>query len=135
MNSNPNPILLRIILLALLLGGSACNRATSPDASAPNSSAPAAPTASPLVGQWRNMEGTWRFEPWGAFWFNGGTTVQTFPGSGVTTSRTKILQGKYEVHGTNLHLILKQHTPDVQESTFQIDGQKLTIDGVVYDKQ
>jgi hypothetical protein len=80
------------------------------------------------------MNGTWRFQADGSFWFDGGTTIQMNP-SGMNIPRSKVLQGTYEAHGTNLHLMLKQHTPNEQESTFQIDGQKLTIDGEVYDKQ
>ena len=117
--------------LLALLGGAGCNKPA--EVSARGTPEPAAPPA-PIVGQWRNMQGTWHFEA-KTFWFNGGTTIQTFPGTGVTTSRSKVLSGTYQAHGTNLHLMLKQRTPDVQESTFQIDGQQLTIDGEVYKKQ
>jgi hypothetical protein len=41
--------------IALLLVNSACNRSAQPDASAP----PAPDESKALVGQWRNMDGTW----------------------------------------------------------------------------
>lgn len=121
-----------IALLTLLLGGSACNRPTSPDATAPNSAAQA--TKPPPVGQWRNPDGTWRFEANGTFWYMGGTTIQANP-SGLAVPRTEVLQGTYQARGTNLHFTLKQHTPGEKDSTFQIDGRKLTIDGREYEQQ
>ena len=132
---NPHLTLLRIALLALLLGGGACNRSDSSDAAAPTSPAPAAPaSASALVGQWRNVKGTWRFKADGTFWFMGGTTIEARP-SAVNVPRTEVLQGTYKVRGEKLHLTLKGPPPGEQDSTFQIDGRKLTIDGVEYEQQ
>jgi hypothetical protein len=122
----------RIALLALPLGVGACNRSAPPDAATITAPAPAASSA--LVGQWRNMDGTWRFQADGTFWFMGGTTIQENP-SGLAVPRTESLAGTYQVSGEKLHLTLKQGTPSERESTFQIDGRKLTIDGVVYDQQ
>ena len=128
-------LFLGIVLLTLLIAGSACNQSARPDASTPNSSAAAAPDESKaLVGQWRNVNGTWRFQANGTFWYMGGTTIQVNP-SAVTVPTTESLAGTYQVHGTNLHLTLKQHTPGEQDSIFQIDGRKLTIDGVEYEQQ
>jgi hypothetical protein len=86
------------------------------------------------VGQWRNPDGTWRFQADGTFWFMGGTTIQANP-SGLAVPKTEMLQGTYQVRGEKLHLTLKQRTPSERESTFQIDGRKLTIDGTVYEQQ
>lgn len=138
MIATPKPYLtlLHIALLALLLGGGACNRPASPDVAAPTSPAPAAPASAPaLVGQWRNANGTWRFQANGTFWFMGGTTIQANPRSSLDLPKTESLQGTYQVRGAKLHLTLKQRTPGERESTFQIDGRKLTIDGVVYEQQ
>lgn len=136
MSPDPYPTLFRIALLALMLGGGACNRSAPPDVAAPTSPAPAAPALAPaLVGQWRNANGTWRFQANGTFWFMGGTTIQANPRSSLDLPKTETLQGTYQVRGAKLHLTLKQRTPSERESTFQIDGRKLTIDGVVYEQQ
>jgi hypothetical protein len=127
--------LLRISLLALLLGSGACNRSAPLDAAVPTSPAPVVPaSASALVGQWRNANGTWRFQANGTFWFMGGTTIQANLSS-LDAPKSEVLQGTYQVHGAKLHLKLKQQTPSERESTFQIDGRKLTIDGIVYEQQ
>src|SRR5262245_50230832 len=103
--------LLHIALLALVLGAGGCNRSAPPDVAARSSPAPAAPApASALVGQWRNVNGTWRFQADGTFWFMGGTTIQANP-SGLAVPRTETLQGRYEVRGAKLHFKLKQRTP------------------------
>jgi len=130
----PSLTLLHIALLALLLGGSGCDQSSSP-AATPVAAKPAAPAPPPgLVGQFRNMEGTWRFSADGTFWFIGGTTIQQNP-TGVAIPRSEQLSGKYEARGDKLHFKLKQHTPDEKDVTFQIDGDKLTIDGIVYNRQ
>src|SRR5262249_37094030 len=83
--------LLRIAPLVLLLGTSACTRSAPPDAAARTSPAPAASAgAQALVGQWRNANGTWRFQANGTFWFMGGTTIQANP-SGLNVPRTETL--------------------------------------------
>jgi len=66
----------------------------------------------------------------------GGTTIQANPSgpSGLNVPKTEVLQGTYLVRGAKLHLALKP-TPGERESTFQIDGRKLTIDGTVYEQQ
>jgi hypothetical protein len=130
MSPHSSLTLLRIIaMLALLLGFGACHRTL------PGVAASAAPAAAPaLVGQWRNSNGAWRFQANGTFWFMGGTTIEAKP-STLAMPKTETLQGTYQVRGAKLHLDLKQHTPSERESTFQIDGRKLTIDGVVYDEQ
>jgi hypothetical protein len=63
----------------------------------------------------------------------GGTTIhanRTY----IDVPRTESLQGTYQVRGTNLHFTLKYPPPAEKISPFQIDGQKLTIDGKVYDR-
>ena len=80
------------------------------------------------------MDGTWRFQADGSFWFMGGTTIQANP-SGFSVPKTESLAGTYQVHGANLHLTLKQHTPPERDCTLQIDGRKLTIGGVEYEQQ
>ena len=135
---SPDPYLtpVRIALLALLLGGGACNRPAPPDVDASASPAPAAPAAAPsLVGQWRNAKGTWRFQANGTFWFMGSTTKRAKPLYSMDVPKIETLEGTYQVRGAKLHLTLKQRTPGERESTIQIDGRKLTIDGVVYEQQ
>ena len=79
---------LTLLGIALLLVNSACNRSAQPDASAP----PAPDESKALVGQWRNMDGTWRFQADGIFWFMGGTTIQANP-SGLSVPKTESLSG------------------------------------------
>jgi hypothetical protein len=130
MNENT---LLRLALLTLLLFGGACNR--EPEVAAPAFTAPDAPAAaSALVGQWRNVKGTWRFKDDGTFWYLGGTTIEMTP-SVMNVPRTEQLSGTYQVRGAKLQLTLKGPPPGGQESTFQIDGRKLTIDGKEYERQ
>ena len=126
---------LRIALLALLLNGIGCDRSAPPNvatSTAPASAAPAATSA--LVGQWRNPNGTWRFQANGTFWFMGGTTIQANP-SGLAVPTSETLQGTYQVRETKLHLTLKGPPPGERECAFQIDGRKLTIDGIEYEQQ
>jgi hypothetical protein len=76
MSFHPSLSFLRTVLLGLFLAAAGCNR---PAANAPGASATAAAdpeAAGALVGQYRNVNGTWRFQANGRFSFTGGTTVQ-----------------------------------------------------------
>jgi len=134
MSFQPSVSFVRIVLLGLFLAAAGCNR---PGANAPGANAPAAAdleAAAALVGQYRNVKGTWRFQANGRFSFTGGTTVQanlTY----VDVPRTEVLQGTYEVRGTKLHFTLKQRPPNEREMAYQLEGRKLTIDGSVYERQ
>jgi len=124
-----------LLCIVLLFCNGACNRSAPPEVTAASSPAPVTPALAPaLVGQWRNPDGTWRFQANGTFWFMGGTTIQANP-SGFAVPKTETLQGTYQVRGEKLHLTLKQRTPSERESAFQIDGRMLTIDGIVYKQQ
>ena len=134
MSFHPSLSFLLTVLLGLFLAAAGCNR---PAANAPGASATAAAdpeAAAALVGQYRNVNGTWRFQANGRFSFTGGTTVQANR-IYVDVPRTEVLQGTYEVRGTTLHFTLKQRPPNERDMSYQLEGRRLTIDGDVYERQ